>query len=264
MARRYPQEVHDFIRENVVGTTTRTLAAMVNERFGEELFTESAMKSYKANHRLKSGTPCGMPKDHASAVFPQPVVDYIRANYKGVGNKEMAERLNELFGTSYTTKQLNSYYKNHGLNCGLTGRFEKGNVPPNKGRKGYCAPGSEKGHFKKGHTPMNKLPIGTVLTKSDGYLWRKVGQGAREWRQEHLIVWEAAHGPVPKGSVIIFLDGNVKNVSINNLACVTKAENARLNQSKLRSSNPRITEVGIAVAKLKTATARAARQRRTT
>lgn len=167
MARRYPKEVHDFISENVEGRTTRDLTALVNEKFNIGM-TEAQMKSYKQNHKLKSGTPNGLPKGHYSKTFPEPVAKYIQKHHKGVGNKEMAERINRKFGASYTAKQLNAYYKNHSLNSGLTGRFEKGHVPPNKGKKGYHSPGSEKGWFQKGHDPKNKTPIGTIHQRGDG------------------------------------------------------------------------------------------------
>lgn len=70
MARRYPREVHEFIAANVVGRTTRELVSLVNARFNLD-FTESAMKSYKTNHHLKSGTPCGFPVGHTTSVSPE-------------------------------------------------------------------------------------------------------------------------------------------------------------------------------------------------
>lgn len=253
MARRYPKEVHSFIEENVAGRTTRQLTAMVNERFGEGLFTESSMKSYKANHKLRSGTPCGLPKDHASETFPQHVGDYIRANYIGVGPKEMAERLNKRFGASYTSAQLKGFYANHKLSSGLTGHFEKGCVPPNKGKKGVRHAGCEKGWFAKGHTPFNKLPIGTVLMKSDGYLWRKLGEGARDWRQEHILVWEAANGQIPEGHKIIFKDGDRTNCDLGNLAMCSNDVHLQMVRRGLRFEDPELTETGMMVAKVQRA-----------
>ena len=261
MSRRYPSEVHTFIRDHVAGRTAEELANMTNAAFGTN-FTKSSMKSYKMNHHLKSGTPCGLPKGRPTDVFPQPIVDYIQANYLGVGNKEMAERLNAIFGTAYTTAQLKSYYANHDLNSGLTGRFEKGHIPPNKGRKGYCAPGAEKGHFKAGHTPHNKTPIGTILVKSDGYLWQKVGEGARDWRQLSHILWEQTNGPVPEGGRLIYKDGNKLNCTLDNLALVTLAENAVMNNKGLRSEVPEHTETGILIAKIKIAAAKRKKARR--
>ena len=253
MARRYPKEVHAFIKAHVAGRTTRDLVELVNKQFGEVLFSESSMKSYKTNHKLRSGTPCGQPKGHTTKTYPQPVVDYIRANYVGVGPTEMAGRLNAEFGTNYSASQLKGFYGNHGLNSGVTGYFPKGSIPPNKGKKGQYAAGCERTWFPKGHTPANKLPIGTVLMKSDGYMWRKLGEGAREWRQEHILVWEAANGPIPKGYKIVFRDGDRTNCDLSNLAMVSNAVHVQMNRRGLRSSNPALTDAGVMIAKVQVA-----------
>lgn len=250
--KKYPPEVIEFIKQHVQGTTTKDLVFLVNTEFGTD-FTESKMKSLKTNCKLKSGTPCGLPKGHASSLFQQPAIDYIRANYKGVGNKEMAERLNTKFGTEYTTKQLNSFYKNHGLHCGLTGRFEKGHTPPNKGKKGFCSPGSEKGWFSKGHTPLNKMPIGSEVMKGDGYIWVKTGEGSRDWRQKHILIWEQQNGKIPGGYILTFLDGDRTNITLDNLALITLAESLAMTRLNLRSSNPEYTKTGIIIAKVKRA-----------
>lgn len=252
MAKRYPAEVHDFIKNNVEGRTTRELTQMVNDRFNVGM-TESMMKSYKQNHGLKSGTPAGLPKGHYTKAFPERVAEYIRANYLGVGPKEMAERLSREFGTAYTKKQINSYYKNHGLNSGLTGRFEKGHVSHNTGRKGWHAPGSEKGWFKQGHDPHNKTPIGTIHKRGDGYLWEKYGPGPLDWKPHHQLVWERAHGTQPEGHVLIFKDNDRSNCSLDNLELITMAESLEMTRSGLRSTNPEYTETGILIVKVKRA-----------
>ena len=252
MSQRYPPEVHAFIRENVVGRTAAELAAMTNAAFGTN-FTQATMHSYKTNHKLKSGTPIGIPKGSPSKQFPAPVADFIRSNYQGVGPKEMTAMVNQAFDRNYSTKQIAAYYKNHKFNSGLTGQFEKGTIPPNKGRKGYCAPGCEKTHFQKGHQPANKLPIGTIKTKTDGYVWKKIGEGSREWRQLHILVWEEANGPVPKGCNIIFRDGDRQNCELSNLAIVTKGENAVLNKLALRPQDPEYTDAAILIAKIRIA-----------
>lgn len=252
MARRYPPEVKDFIAANVSGRTTKELVELVNARFNLD-FTEGSMKSYKANNGLKSGTPCGLPKGHSSSVFPRPVLDYIYVNYQGCGNKEMAERLNAEFGTSYTTKQLNGFYKNHKLNSGLTGWFEIGHTPANKGEKGWCASGSEKTQFRKGSVPANKTPVGTVRLRSDGYLYEKYGEGCHDWKPKHQLVWERARGPVPKGHVITFRDCDKTNCNISNLTLITMAESLELTRSGLRSQNPNLTDTGILISRVKSA-----------
>lgn len=264
MSRRYPPEVHAFIRENVAGRTTEELAAMTNAAFGTD-FTKDSMKSYKANYKLKSGTPPGLPKGHASEVFPQHIASYIRENYQGVGPVTMTERLNAKFGTKYTKAQIKGFYSNHGLSSGLTGHFEKGHVPANKGKKGCCAPGSEKGWFQEGHKPWDTVPVGTVSVKADGYLWKKIddkpGVWTQNWRQLHLLIWEETNGAVPEGYRVIFKDGNRENCVIENLALVSMGENAILNRYNLRFDRPEHTETGILIAKVKMAATKRTKKR---
>ena len=263
MSQRYSPEVHAFIADHVTGRTAKELAELTNAACGTA-FTPSSMKSYKTNHHLKSGTPCGLPKGRATELYPAHVAEFIHANYKCTNYATMAAMLKDAFGLNYTPNQIMGYYKNHKLNSGLTGRFEKGNVPPNKGRKGYTSPGAEKGWFRKGNQPWNDVPVGTVLTKADGYLWKKIndlpGSWLQNWRQLHLIIWEEANGPVPDGHRVIFKDGNRQNCVLENLMLVTLAENAVMNQCHLRFENAAHTETGLLIAKVKIAAARKKKQ----
>lgn len=257
MARRYPREVHEFIAANVVGRTTRELVSLVNARFGLD-FTESMMKSYKTNHKLKSGTPCGLPVGHPSDVFPQAVADYIRENYRGVGHKAMAERLNDQFGTSYTASQIKGFYGNHKLDSGLDGRFGKGHVPANKGKKGTCASGCERTQFKKGNLPATTKPIGYERISKDGYVEVKIKMRPSRpdcndnFVAKHRLIWEQTYGPIPPDCVVIFKDGNRRNFDLSNLALVTKAERLEMTRRGLFSTEADITQAGIMVARVRT------------
>lgn len=245
----YPEEVIEFIRENVYGRTAEELAAICNERFGTN-FNKNTMKNFKQNHKIRSGKEHLKGRKTETALFPKEVFEFIMENYKGTGHSAMAKKLNEKFGTEYTASQIKAFYGNRKLDSGITGYFESGHVLANKGVKGFYAKGSEKGWFPKGHIPENKLPIGSVLKKSDGYLWRKIGEGRRDWKQEHILRWEEANGPIPKGFLITFLDGDRENVELSNLALISKAEHITLTRMKLRSEEPEITETGILIARL--------------
>lgn len=248
---RYPKKVNDFIAKNVEGLTTKELAELVNIKFSTD-FTESKMKSYKANHKLKSGTPGGWTSGKASKAFPEEVKTFIYDKYKGVGPTEMTDILNNTFQKDYKVSQLKSYYANHDLNSGISGHFNKGHVPQNKGVKGYHSPGSEKGWFKKGSVPHNNLAVGTELFKDDGYMWVKISE-PNVWRQKHILIWEAANGPIPKGHLLTFLDVDKSNIVLDNLALITMAESLALTRSNLRSVNAEFTKTGILIARLKVA-----------
>jgi hypothetical protein len=122
-----------------------------------------------------------------------------------------------------------------GWKTGRTGCFPKGNAPFNKGRKGYCAPGSERGWFRKGErrgvaTRLYK-PIGTERIVKGGYLQRKVNDDLplqRRWRFVHVLNWEAANGPVPDGHALKCLDGDKLNTAAENWAPVPRAMLPRL------------------------------------
>ena len=126
-----------------------------------------------------------------------------------------------------------------GWKTGRTGCFAKGTVPPNKGRKGHCAAGSEKGWFKKGtlsgRAAAQIKPIGHERMAKGGYLERKINHDMpyrKRWRAVHLIEWEAAHGPIPEGHALKCRDGNKRNTHPTNWELVPRALLPRLAGAK--------------------------------
>lgn len=251
---RYSPEVYEFVRENVSGRTAKELAAMVSERFGIEM-TESKMKSYKCNYKLKSGTPTVRQKGQTTSLFSQAVIDFIKTNYKGTGHQKMAELVNEKFGTDYSKEQIKSFYSRHKLNSGLTGRYEKGHVPANKGTHPPSVGRMSETQFKKGHLPPTTKPIGYERISRDGYVEVKIRMRPSSsdcndnFVPKHRLIWEQINGPIPKGYNVIFKDGNKRNFAPENLALVSDAELAYLTAAHLRSENPELTETGILIAR---------------
>ena len=88
----------------------------------------------------------------------------------------------------------------------------------------------------------------TERTDDRGYALIYTPEGKRV--SKHRFLYEQAHGKVPKGSQVIFLDGDKNNFSLDNLAAVTRAENAMLTFS-LRSGDPALTQTGITAVRLK-------------
>ena len=246
--RRYTDEQNAFFAAFIPGHSSADVAAEFNKRFSCGV-TPAQVKAYKVNHKIKSGTPCGSPKGE-SALFPRNVREFLRANNKGKTALEMAELLNGEFGACYTVGQIKAIRNRMHLNSGLTGRFKRGHVPANKGRKGIYAKGSEKGWFKKGQAPHNHVPVNTEVMSTDGYLKIKIAE-PNVWGFKHIIEWEKHNGKAPEGCLISFKDGDRRNCNIDNLMCITKAEHAILNRHKLRSDSPELTETGLALAKLK-------------
>lgn len=124
---------------------------------------------------------------------------------------------------------------------GKTSRFKPGQAPWNKGTHFVAGGRSAETRFQPGRPPhlaRNYQPIGTLRVNKDGVLERKVtdDQGvypARRWAPVTRLVWEAAHGPIPKNHVVRFRDGLYTRVeaeiTVDRLELVTRAENMRRN-----------------------------------
>ena len=180
---------------------------------------------------------------------------FIQENYKGTSTKELVRYFNQRFSTDITESMMKSYKSNHKLNSGLTGRFSKGHVPANKGKKGHCAKGCEKTWFSKGHIPATIDPIGTEKLLGDGYVWVKVDDKPnvpkrKNWIQKHVLIWEQANGSVPKGHCLIFLDGDRSHIELDNLMLISRGTLAILNRQGLIRKDANLTRTGVQIAKL--------------
>ena len=119
------------------------------------------------------------------------------------------------------------------------GRFQKGNISFNTGRKQseYMSPeGILKGmafRFKKGQVALNAKTDGEFSNRIDrnGYTYRYIRISAAKWELYHRIVWQQANGAIPSDSLVIFKDGNRLNCSLENLELITKRENIIRNRA---------------------------------
>lgn len=175
--------------------------------------------------------------------------EFFRSYIPGHTYKEIQEAFRKRFGWGITINQVKGYMANHKINNGLTGRFPKGHTPYNKGRKGICADGCEKGWFRKGGIPKKHRPVGSERITKDGYIEIKVEE-PNKWRLKHRVIWENAFGFIPKGKCILFLNGDKTDVRIENLMLIDRKVNARMNQSGLRFDDPDSTKAAVTVAKL--------------
>lgn len=124
----------------------------------------------------------------------------------------------------------------------IASRFQPGLVPWNKGSNFTAGGRSVETRFKKGQmsgaAQHNYVPIGTLRISKDGYLERKVTDDqslvpARRWQFVHRLVWEASHGPIPAGHMVVFKKGQFTNkvelLTADRLECISRAENAHRN-----------------------------------
>ena len=127
---------------------------------------------------------------------------------------------------------------------GVTGmgtRFAPGLVPWNKGLKyqpgGRAALTQFKPGCMAGAAQHNYVPIGSLRVTKDGYLQRKVNDThptpARRWVSVHTLLWEATHGPVPAGHVVVFRPGQLTT----DIGAITLARLELLSRAQLMRRN---------------------------
>lgn len=263
MKRIWTEEMRQFVVDNVFGTPMKDLTDMVNAQFGLNL-TPNAVKSYCTKNGFRNGRP-KKPCPLHLRLLTENQAAFVEENCLGTGPKEMAQLLNKKYGTRFTVKQIKGYYHNHHLHSGVTGYFEKGHEPMNKGRKQteYMSPEAIERtaatRFHKGNLPHNTKPIGYERITVDGYVEVKIAMRPSAQNKndnfpgKHVLAWEAENGPIPEGYCLRFLDGNKQNCSIDNLALVSRAEHIEITRRNLAFDNPELTKTGIAVAKLNVA-----------
>ena len=172
----------------------------------------------------------------------------LRACYPVQPTDELAEQLGLRVEQVYTKafalkiKKTEAFLSSPAANrlsaeTGRTTRFVKGQSAWTKGMKGLQVGGrSAETQFKPGTrngiAKKRYKPIGTERISRDGYLERKVNDDFpphKHWRAVHLLLWESAYGALPAGHAVVFKDGNRRNLTLENLELVSRADLMRRN-----------------------------------
>ena len=194
------------------------------------------------------GRPLGVKNKGPQHIWSDEEKQYLAEITPGRGHKEIQSMMSCKFGFDYTHHQIKGAITRNKLNTGRTGRFEKGRATWNKGTKGLTK--ANVTSFKKGQKPHNYKPLGSERITKDGYCEIKVSDTGRRWRPKHVLIYEKHHGKVPKGSAVIFLDGDKRNFDIDNLYLVTRSQLAMLNKNSLIQKDADLTKTAINVVDL--------------
>ena len=76
--------------------------------------------------------------------------EFMRRDVPGHSHREIQQAFCEQFGWNISINQVKTYIKNHKLNTGRTGRFEKGHVPANKGEKVFVLKAAKRPGLRRG------------------------------------------------------------------------------------------------------------------
>jgi hypothetical protein len=248
----YTQEQIDFLFKHGGQTTRRELTKLFNDRFGTDC-TVSGIRTVCKRRKV----PC-IERNFYSEVE----LEWLKENSGLMSREELAKAYNERFGEESRSKAaIKSITKKHKWFAPTDGRFKKGhNITWTKGRS------AEEIKEHMGEEKYNKM-IENLLRikyqKGDVYQ-RKIGNEhvpyvivsternipiAKRCVPQTRYVWEKHNGKLPDGYMIIHLDGDNKNNSIENLEAVSYSENGYLLSNHWHGKGE-ITKTGIAYAKL--------------
>lgn len=177
-------------------------------------------------------------------------------------------QFNARFGRDVSAVNLHALRKRKGWRTGRTGKFEKGQEPPNKGKvcpegQGGRHPNARRTQFQKGQRSgvAERLykPIGTERLSQEGYRERKINDDfptQSRWRAVHLIEWEALHGPLPEGYCLKCLSDDKQNADPSNWEAIPRAILPTLNGGRHKKrlafdeAHPEVRPTIMAMAKI--------------
>jgi hypothetical protein len=234
------------------------LTVRFNRRFCLNI-TQHGIKSTLTNHGFLSGRNPGLLTGER-CIFTKRQQLLIVRWYRKFTPPQIAPILNKKFNTTFRPQQIRTYLHNRGITSGRDCTFKPGIIPWNYGTKGTGICKGNSGNFLKGHRPKNYKRYGTERITVDGYVQVKVhgknphtGYGGR-WIEKHVLLWEKWHGKRPRGSAILFRDGNKRNFRRGNLVLVTRSELVRLNQDRFGKYPTELKPSVVALVKLKVKT----------
>lgn len=217
-----------WLRKNVPGHYRRETFKAFNKAFNTS-FTFTQLKNFCGKHCIKTG-----PLKHifnTGLFYTEEKIDWLRAFVPGHHYKEITEEFNKAFLCNKSIRAVSSVCKSHGIQTGFDGRYQKGNIPLNKGKKG-CPAGCEKTQFKKGNIPPNIAEKYSIIKSTDGFWKIKIGN-VNEWEMLSHFLWRCNYPDDlidPKTERIIYIDGNAENCNLQNLVKVTTYELLQLNR----------------------------------
>jgi len=211
-----------FLKANAQGRTYEQLAKLFNQEFGTS-YGRLAISQRCRRLGVSNGRTVPTP-------YSDEQIQFLREHADGMNYEDLSALFDEHFGTTTNGNRIGELCRRYGFSNGIDRRFSEGHSV-NLGRKFDHA-----------------LPDGSEKISITDYVMVK---HKGKWRTKHSVIWEEAHGkPIPKGHRIIFGDNNRRNFNVDNLHCVSASEMAILITRKLKSDDPELAKVGVALAGL--------------
>lgn len=248
MNNHYPLEMIGLVRElTEKRTPNKEIARICEERFGLPPLAKTAISSFKNRFGIKE-----------APLYSPEFLELIAKLRRKYDLPKTLEVLKHKHGVVLTRNQLKGICANHHIHCGRSGQFGAPGRkrPPAQKMRPETREKLQHTFFKCGRESWNTAPVGAERASGrGGYIWVKVSDYKNKpyrynWRMKHHLIWEAAHGPIPAGHKVIFLDGDVGHFELSNLALVSAAEHMESVRRGLRFANAELTRTGVNIVRL--------------
>lgn len=172
--------------------------------------------------------------------------EFLRTNSGKMTRAELAELFNKTYGTQIKENTITVRCWQRGWACPSDGQFKNGSVPWCKtkgGREEYIKKlkGGNSHSFPKGNVPHNRKEIGTVVHRKDG-IYIKTAHGFVE---KPRYVWETNNGKIPKGHIVLSVDGNKTTDDVRKLRCISNETLTHLMANRWCGKGELIVDTGI-------------------
>lgn len=163
------------------------------------------------------------------------MISFLEIHIQGTSFRVLAEIFNTRFGCNKKWETIKSACCRRGMYNGVDTRRSIGSIPKNS--------------FLPGDIPKNYRPVGSEHIDSYGFVSIKTAD-PDHWRLKHHVVWEQKNGALPKGSIVIFADGDKRNFTPDNLIALTRSEFCYLREHKLLSDDAETNKTAVLIAKV--------------
>ena len=213
----WTREQVKYVKRIANGKPKKVILEKLNKKFNLSL-TLSQLNNCMGANNIKTNT---------KHVWTDEQVEYLKKIAEGTPRKEIVKKLNDKFDLSLTLIQVRDCMNNRNIRNNLDTRFS-----------------SQEG----GNRCVQRKPVGCETKWDGGYTRIKLGEN--EWEFKHRYIWKQHYGEIPKGCSVIFLDGNLDNFDIDNLALVSRHELMKYNSMRLKSNDIGLNKTAVNLAKL--------------